>query len=336
MAKNEENLCQIRPSQTLAEGLEHYHAGNFAQTMRVCQEVLRDYPQNAEALHRLGMTFIAAGQYSSAVETIKQAIAIDPNRPAYYSSVGVALQKLNRWEEAAANYQVALAMKPDFADALDNLSRLARERDCRDSDTIDRADCFYQNSRERIDNSLCSTAFAIRQYYSEERMRFFQMCLQLLKDSGIAIEDKHIVDVACGMGYQLRLVSEYKPASITGLDFSRVAIEIAKLLCPGGRFCEFDIYQKYNETFDVIICTEALEHFLYPSISLKNILSMIRANGCAFLTVPNGRIDTFDGHINFWSPESWRMFIEEHCEGFDIRCGALRKENLYALIRSRR
>jgi SAM-dependent methyltransferase len=243
---------------------------------------------------------------------------------------------LNRWEEAAANYQVALALKPDFAEALNNLALLAKEQCPRDSSAMDPADSVYQNSRELIDRSLCSTPFAIRQYYSDERIRFYQACLQLLKDSGTALQDKHVVDVACGMGYPLRLVLEYRPAGLTGLDFSRVAIEIAKLLCPAGRFFEFDIFQKYHETFDVVICTEVLEHLLHPSVALKNVLSMIRPGGCAFLTVPNGRLDTFDGHINFWSPESWRIFIEEHCEGFDVRCGAVRKENIYALIRSRR
>lgn len=336
MVKNGESLCQTRPSQALAEGMAQYHAGNFAETMMVCREVLRECPGNTEALHLLGMSFIAAGQYDSAVETLKRAVAMDAGHPAYYSSLGIALQRLNRWQEAAAYYQVALAIKPDFADALDNLNLLAKEQCCRDSGVIDPADCLYQNSRERIDKGLCSTPFAIRQYYSDERIGFYQTCLQLLKDYGISLQDKHLVDVACGMGYQLRLVLEYHPAALTGLDFSRVAVEIARLLCPGGRFYEFDIYQKYHETFDVVICTEAMEHLLYPSIALKNILSMIRLGGCAFLTVPNGRMDTFDGHINFWSPESWRIFIEEHCEGFDIRCGALRKENIYALIRSRR
>ncbi len=336
MITSETIFCQMTPSQRLARGRDHYRAGNFSETIRVCREILCECPGNTEALHLLGMTFIAAEQYDSAVETIKRAIATAPNQPAYYSSMGVALQKLNRWQEAAANYQVALAIKPDFADALDNLSLLAGEQCRRDSGVIDPTDSLYLNSRERIDKDLCRTPFAIRQYYCDERIRFFQMCLQLLKDSGITLEGKQVVDVACGMGYQLRLVSEYKPAGLTGLDFSRVAIEIAKLLCPGGRFYEFDIYQKYPETFDVIICTEALEHLLYPSRALNNIVSIIRPAGCAFLTVPNGRIDTFEGHINFWSPESWRIFIEEHCEGFDIRCGALRKENLYALIRSRR
>jgi 2-polyprenyl-3-methyl-5-hydroxy-6-metoxy-1,4-benzoquinol methylase len=270
------------------------------------------------------------------VRVIRQAIAIDPNNPAYYCNAGVALQKLDRPQEAAANYQVALAIKPGFTDALDNLDLLAKEQGHKDSGPVDPADSIYRNSKERIDESFYTTASVIRQYYSEERIEFFQRCLQLLTGEGILIENKQIVDVACGMGYQLTLLRKYGPAGLTGLDFSAVAVEIAKLLCPGGRFYEFDIYEKYNETFDVVICTQALEHFLYPTIALKNILSMMNPNGCAFLTVPNGRTDTFSDHLNFWSPESWKVFVETNCRDFDITCGTPGEGNIYALIRSRR
>ncbi|UCC98618.1 MAG: tetratricopeptide repeat protein, partial [Phycisphaerales bacterium] len=51
-----------------------------------------------------------------------------PGQAAHYCSVGLALQELNRWEEAAANYQVALAIQPDFAAALENLNLLAQEQ----------------------------------------------------------------------------------------------------------------------------------------------------------------------------------------------------------------
>lgn len=336
MLRSETSLSQTTPSCGLAEGLDRYRAGNFAEAIRICREVLSECPTNTEALHLLGKSLIAVGQYDSAAETLKQAIATAPNQAAYYSSLGIALQKLNRWQEAAAHYQVALAIKPDFAEALDNLNLLAGALCGPDSGAVDPTDSLYLNSQVRIDKDLCRTPFAIKQYYCDERIRFYQMCLQLLQNNGVTLQSKRVVDVACGMGYQLRLILEYKPAGLTGLDFSRVAIEIAKLLCPGAEFHEFDIYQKYHEMFDVVICTEAMEHLLYPSTALKNILSMIRPGGCAFLTVPNGRIDTFDGHINFWSPESWRIFIEEHCAGFDIHCGTLRKENIYALVRSQR
>lgn len=335
MPKDEENICQTKEAQGLAEGLQNYQAGNFAQSVKNCREVLRQYPWNAEAMHLLGGTFIAMQQYDSAVRVIKQAIAIDPNNPALYSDAGIALQKLNRPEEAAANYQVALAIKPNFTEALKNLAVLAKGQSPEDSGPIDPADSIYHNSKERINKAFYTTAFAIRQYYSQERIRFFQTCLELLIDKGVPIKNKHIVDVGCGMGYQLKLLLKYQPASLTGLDFSRVAIEIARLLCPGGRFYEFDIYERYNEKFDVVICTEVLEHLLYPRKALENILSMMNSNGCAFLTVPNGRTDTFDGHLNFWSPESWGIFIEENCVDFDITRGTLGKKNIYALIRSR-
>ncbi|MHC4508753.1 MAG: class I SAM-dependent methyltransferase, partial [Planctomycetota bacterium] len=182
-------------------------------------------------------------------EDMQTVCQIRPDQAADYCSVGLALQKLNRWEEAAANYQVALAIEPDFAAALENLNLLAKEQRCRGAGDTEGEDPLYQNSRLKIDKALCSTPsairHAIRQYYSDERMGFFQTCLQFLKNSGIILKDKHVVDVACGMGYQLRLVLECMPAGLTGLDFSRVAIEIARLLCPGGRFYEFDIYQKY-------------------------------------------------------------------------------------------
>ena len=332
---NKKSACQINPAQVLAEGLHNYHADNFDQAAKNCREVLQEHPRNAEAMNLLGAVFIATKQYDSAVRLIKQAIAIDPGNPAFYSNAGAALQKLNRPEEAAANYQVALAIKPDFTDALNNLALLAKEQSPKDFGHIDPTEPLYQNSKERINKRLCTTAFAIRQYYTEERIRFFQECLQLLIDKGLLIENKHVVDVACGMGYQLKLFLKYKPASLTGLDFSLVAIEIAKLLCPGVRLYEFDIYEKYNETFDVVICTQALEHLLYPDTALRNIFSMINPNGCAFLTVPNGRTDTFSGHLNFWSPESWKVFIETIGKDFEITCGMLSNKNIYALVRSR-
>jgi 2-polyprenyl-3-methyl-5-hydroxy-6-metoxy-1,4-benzoquinol methylase len=331
MVKDKKNIYQTKP----ADDLCHYHAGNLAQAVKNCGEVLQKYPRNVEAMHLLGVAAIATEQYDSAVRIIKQAILINPGNPVFYSDAGIALQKLNRPEEAAAHYQVALALKPDFTDALDNLALLAKEQGTKDFGPIDRTDPICENSKEGINESLYNTAFAIRQYYTKERIRFFQECFQLLIDKGVLIENKHVVDVACGMGYQLKLFPKYKPASLTGLDLSLVAIEIAKLLCPGGRFYEFNIYEKYNESFDVVICTQALEHFLYPHIALKNILSMINPNGCAFLTVPNGRTDTFSGHLNFWSPESWKVFIETNCKDFEITCGMLSNGNIYALIRSR-
>ena len=47
--------------------------------------------------------------------------------------------------------------------------------------------------------------------------------------------------------------------------------------------------------------------------------------GVLILTVPNGKIDTFMGHINFWSPESWAIFLKEHSSDCEINTFLINK-----------
>lgn len=83
----------------------------------------------------------------------------------------------------------------------------------------------------------------------------------------------------------------------------------------------------------MLFCTEVLEHLLFPDKALKNILKMIANNGTLLVTVPNGRTDTYKGHINFWSPESWKVFIETNCEGFSYDIGLTKDSgDNYAII----
>ena len=92
MVKDNKNIYQTKP----AEGLRNYHAGNLAQAVKNCGEVLQKYPRNAEAMHLLGVAAIATEQYDGAVRLIKQAIVINPGNPVFYSDAGIALQRLNR------------------------------------------------------------------------------------------------------------------------------------------------------------------------------------------------------------------------------------------------
>ena len=53
------------------------------------------------------------------------------------------------------------------------------------------------------------------------------------------------------------------------------------------------------------------------------------------ITVPNGRIDTFEGHINFWSPESWNIFIRGNVseKEFDIETGLLDISTNFTIVK---
>ncbi|MHC4917529.1 MAG: class I SAM-dependent methyltransferase, partial [Planctomycetota bacterium] len=64
-----------------------------------------------------------------------------------------------------------------------------------------------------------------------------------------------------------------------------------------------------------------MEHLVDPAAAVENLLGMLESGGRLVLTVPDGREDSvpagsgsiesgsFSGHIHFWSPESWSIFL---------------------------
>ena len=92
---------------------------------------------------------------------------------------------------------------------------------------------------------------------------------------------------------------------------------------------------KLDYKFDIVFCTEVLEHLLYPHIALQNIIHLSQDSGVIMITVPNGRIDTFEGHINFWSPESWKVFIESNIsdQEFEVKVGLIDNLTNFAILK---
>ncbi len=165
---------------------------------------------------------------------------------------------------------------------------------------------------------------------------FYEHLVDFLHDQGITYDGKHVADIGCGVGHLLKLIADnYQPASLNGLEYSEAALAIARARLPSARIDYFDVYETPGGKFDVLFCVEVLEHLLYPRRALSNLLKMIDAGGAALVTVPNGRTDTFEGHINFWSPESWDAFIRETCAGFEVSDGLLEDGTVnFAIIKS--
>jgi 2-polyprenyl-3-methyl-5-hydroxy-6-metoxy-1,4-benzoquinol methylase len=168
---------------------------------------------------------------------------------------------------------------------------------------------------------------------SDEHQKFFKELIVLLDLNGIDLSGKTVADVGCGIGNLLSHVGQrYNLAGSFGFDFSQVAIDYANARGLNADFFQHDIYESPERQFDFLFCTEVLEHLLYPGKALSNLLSAVKPGGGLLITVPDGRKDTYSGHINFWSPESWEIFIQEKAEGMKIASGAISSRNLYALI----
>jgi 2-polyprenyl-3-methyl-5-hydroxy-6-metoxy-1,4-benzoquinol methylase len=188
------------------------------------------------------------------------------------------------------------------------------------------------NSLSNTDNYYNSPEI-IKELQSKETVDFQEKIMELLKSRTINLDNKSIADVSCGIGSLLMTVNKhFKPATNTGFEFSTAALSVAAKLFPPAEYIEFDLLKDVTEKkFDFIFCTEVLEHLSDPYIALEKIIGMVDQKGGLFMTVPNGRKDTYEGHINFWSPESWEVFIKRHAKGFSVETGSIANYSLYCL-----
>jgi tetratricopeptide (TPR) repeat protein len=92
-------------------------------------ELLARNPEDADALHLLGMLFHDSGRFESALGCIARAIELRPETPYYHSNLGNVLQQLKRFGDAELCYRQALRLDPRFAEAYNNLGNALSELD---------------------------------------------------------------------------------------------------------------------------------------------------------------------------------------------------------------
>jgi len=104
-----------RVADLFAVGLAHHQAGRLAQAETMYRETLALQGDHADALHLLGVIASQVGRHDVAVDLIGQAISHNRINPVYHSNRGLALAGLQRFAEAIASYDRALALRPGDA-----------------------------------------------------------------------------------------------------------------------------------------------------------------------------------------------------------------------------
>jgi 2-polyprenyl-3-methyl-5-hydroxy-6-metoxy-1,4-benzoquinol methylase len=101
---------------------------------------------------------------------------------------------------------------------------------------------------------------------------------------------------------------------VSGLDFSSKAVDGARAALPDGEFRHFVIERSLpydSGTFDLVLCTDVLEHMENPRLVAAELVRICRPGGLVAIVVPDGDVDQFFGHYWFWNEQSLSALLKD-------------------------
>jgi len=94
------------------------------------------------------------------------------------------------------------------------------------------------------------------------------------------LEYSSVLDIGCGNGSFLKFIgtNRKKPVSkLAGVDLSEKALAMSKETVPNGSFSALNIENGHlDDTFDLILCNDVLEHLNNDDQALRNIRQMAK------------------------------------------------------------
>lgn len=154
---------------------------------------------------------------------------------------------------------------------------------------------------------------------------FFQSIEDCLKE----ISFQNVYEAGCGEGYVTEFISKMRPdASIQASDISEKTVQEARKRVPQADFQVGSIYEIpfANNTFDLVIASEVLEHLEAPEKALQEVLRV--SQRYVLISVPNepiwrvsnmlrgkylSHLGNTPGHIQHWSKSAFSRMLEKHC-----------------------
>jgi 2-polyprenyl-3-methyl-5-hydroxy-6-metoxy-1,4-benzoquinol methylase len=152
---------------------------------------------------------------------------------------------------------------------------------------------------------------------------FFFSLISLIK----SLETESILDAGCGEGFTMdKLIKSGIKAKLEGIEYSKESISFARKLFPNLIIKQASIYDlPYKDnSFDLVVCTEVLEHLREPEKAVKEMLRVSRKY--LIISVPNepffmlsnflrgkniSRFGNDAGHINHWNPFGLKKLLED-------------------------
>lgn len=175
---------------------------------------------------------------------------------------------------------------------------------------------FYDNLRKKEWKNTADFGPSSQTRYS--------LLIQLLKKHDYNNPNSILLDCGCGSGNFLLKLSVYGYKNISGSDFSKQAVNLAKEKQPNIDIFNADLTKLKDfdkKRYDIIVCSDVLEHINDDVTAINNIYSLLNKNGLLLISVPcNNKYwslhDDFSGHIRRYSNNDLDNKLK--INGFDI------------------
>ena len=157
----------------------------------------------------------------------------------------------------------------------------------------------------------------------------------LLLDQAKQLKPDSILDVGAGEGFVLEALRTSKIAKkLEGIEYMDEAIKLGKKLHPDVTIKKGDIYKlPYKaDSFDLVICTEVLEHLEDPKAALGELKRVSKKY--LILSVPNEPLFTIQRvirgknilhlgahpeHIQHWNSGAFEKFVSSQLQIIDSK-----------------
>lgn len=122
---------------------------------------------------------------------------------------------------------------------------------------------------------------------------------------------------------------------IEGIEYTKEALEIAKKRNSNVIYKQGDIYDLPKEKYDIVVCTEVLEHLEKPEAAVRSLYEA--ATKCVIITVPHepwfclgnllalknvSRFGNPQDHINHWTRKGFGIMLKNSVAKPDILSGS--------------
>lgn len=124
--RQDEMTSGVSVESMLNEAIAAFNRGAVQKALDGVEQVLRQHAKQPDALHIKGVLLGQVGQLQAGIESLEQAIAVQPAIAQFHTNLGNLYQRVEDFKRAKSSHLKAIEIDPHYADAYNNLGVVCR------------------------------------------------------------------------------------------------------------------------------------------------------------------------------------------------------------------